>query len=318
LKRHASYNRFLHPVKTMAGSFTMASLPKPSFRPDGAASFVSGADQNEIDCYPSWKTRSFEYASWKPSSESEGSTQADLDSSGEFNAADLMPPGDFSAKQEDMKVSAPDYSSMLQMQMPDGHYMVPMMMMPMPMMQQAPMMASPFMVMPMPQQHPSDAVANISPVPRSDTKATSNTTVMWRNIPNNYSRDNLLALIDSHGFAGSYDFFYAPLDFSSNALVGYAFLNFVNTADADRFFCDFQGFTQWSLKSEKKSQVTWSQPLQGLQGHIERYRNSAVMHPDVSDDKKPVLFNQGQRVAFPMPTKTIRAPHLRECRPRGE
>lgn len=144
---------------------------------------------------------------------------------------------------------------------------------------------------------------------------TSKTTVMWRNIPNNFVRNDLLELLDSHGFKGAYDFFYSPVDFTSNALVGYAFINFVSNPDADRFYETFQGFTAWSLKSEKVSEVAWSQPLQGLEGHIERYRNSPVMHPDVSEDRRPLLFKDGEIIPFPKPTKKIRAPHLKECRP---
>jgi len=144
-----------------------------------------------------------------------------------------------------------------------------------------------------------------------------NTTVMWRNIPNNYSRDILLELLDSQGFDSAYDFFYSPIDFTNNALLGYAFINFVSTDEADRFYYHFHGFTKWSLKSEKLSEVAWSHPLQGLEGHIERYRNSPVMHPDVSDEKRPVLFKDGKRIPFPHPTKKLRAPHLKECRPKG-
>lgn len=144
------------------------------------------------------------------------------------------------------------------------------------------------------------------------------TTVMWKNLPNNYTRDDLLALIDSKDFRGSYDFFYAPVDFTSQALVGYAFVNFVSTKEADRFYDCFQNYKDWpTLKSEKVSVVTWSQPLQGLEGHIERYRNSPVMHPDVADDKRPVLFRGGERIPFPPPTKKLRPPHLKDCRPKA-
>lgn len=144
------------------------------------------------------------------------------------------------------------------------------------------------------------------------------TTVMWKNLPNNYTRDDLLALVDASGFASAYDFFYSPIDFTSNALVGYAFVNFVSTEQADKFYYHFQDFTAWTLKSEKVSMVTWSHPLQGLEGHIERYRNSPVMHEDVSDDKRPVLFKDGVRIPFPEPTKKLRAPHLKDCRPAKE
>jgi len=152
----------------------------------------------------------------------------------------------------------------------------------------------------------------------SFNSATGKTTVMWKNLPNNYTRDDLLGLINKHGFESTYDFFYSPIDFTSNALVGYAFLNFVSTEEANRFYDKFQNFTQWNLKSEKVSQVTWSHPLQGLDGHVERYRNSPVMHADVTDEKKPVLLQDGIRIAFPLPTKKLRAPHLKDCRPKGE
>jgi hypothetical protein len=144
-------------------------------------------------------------------------------------------------------------------------------------------------------------------------RQTEQTTVMWKNIPNNYTRDTLLALLDAKGFTGAYDFFYSPVDFTSKALVGYAFVNFVSTEQANRFYERFNGFSDWSLKSEKCSEVNWSQQ-QGLQGHIDRYRNSPVMHPDVPEANRPLLFQNGIIVEFPPPTKKLRAPHPKDCR----
>lgn len=145
------------------------------------------------------------------------------------------------------------------------------------------------------------------------TDDSAKTTLMWKNLPNNYRRGNLLELMNEQGFAGTYNFFYAPVDFTSDALLGYAFVNFVSTAEANRFKEHFQGFTEWTLQSEKVSDLAWSDPLQGLEGHIERYRNSPVMHQDISDDKKPMVLVDGQCIPFPAPTKKIRAPHVRGC-----
>merc|ERR1719408_676705 len=92
------------------------------------------------------------------------------------------------------------------------------------------------------------------PSSKAGSSSGKQTTVMWRNIPNNFTRDDLLKLIDNAGFEGTYDFFYSPVDFTSNALVGYAFINFCTTPDADRFYEHFQGFTEWTLKSEKVSE----------------------------------------------------------------
>lgn len=163
------------------------------------------------------------------------------------------------------------------------------------------------------QQAPAPLLSAPS-LPRS--VAAAKTTINWKNIPNNYSRDGLLSLINGRGFSGRYDFFYAPVDFTSNALVGYAFINFVSPEDADSFMHAFENFGDWELKSDKVSKVVWSN-LQGLDKHIERYRNSPVMHDDVADGTRPVLFENGCRIAFPLPTKKLRPPHLKDCRPRA-
>merc|ERR1711939_719329 len=129
------------------------------------------------------------------------------------------------------------------------------------------------------------------------------TTVMIRNMPNNYTREMLLELVDSMGFSGTYDFVYLPVDFRSQAGLGYAFINFVSVADAHFCFDRFEGFSAWKVPSEKVCTVTWSTPTQGLEAHIERYRNSPVMHTALPDEWKPVLLQRGMRVAFPLPTK---------------
>jgi hypothetical protein len=139
-------------------------------------------------------------------------------------------------------------------------------------------------------------------------------TLMVRNLPNNYSRRMLLQLMDSEGFAGQYDFVYLPIDFKSHASLGYAFINLASEDAARRFRRHFNGFSRWALPSQKVCRVSWSLPYQGLDAHIERYRNSPVMHEVVSDEFKPVLLNQGKRIAFPPPTKKIRAPRMRPGR----
>jgi len=140
------------------------------------------------------------------------------------------------------------------------------------------------------------------------------TTVMIRNMPNNYTLEMLLELADSMGFAGTYDFAYLPVDFRSQAGLGYAFLNFATVADANLCFDRLEGFSNWKVPSEKVCTVTWSHPTQGLEEHIDRYRNSPVMHPSIPAGWKPVLIRQGMRVPFPPPTKPIKTPKLRHGR----
>jgi len=138
------------------------------------------------------------------------------------------------------------------------------------------------------------------------------TTVMIRNMPNNYTREMMLDLVDVMGFKGCYDFAYLPVDFKSQAGLGYAFINFVSTEEAQRCFECFEGFCDWIVPSEKVCTVTWGAPYQGLESHIERYQNSPVMHPSIQDEWKPVLFEHGLRIAFPPPTKPIKTPKIRQ------
>jgi len=141
------------------------------------------------------------------------------------------------------------------------------------------------------------------------------TTVMLRNMPNNYTRDMLLELVDAMGFDGCYDFAYLPIDFKSQAGLGYAFINFVNSSEAQRCFEHFEGFSDWDVPSEKVCTVTWGSPYQGLEAHVERYQNSPVMHSSIADEWKPVLFDrEGARLPFPPPTKPIKTPKVRQQR----
>ena len=89
----------------------------------------------------------------------------------------------------------------------------------------------------------------------------------------------------------------------------HAFINFITTNEAQRCF---EGFSVWKVPSEKVCTVTWGSPYQGLDAHIERYQNSPVMHHSIPDDWKPVLLEQGVRIAFPAPTKPIKTPKVRQ------
>ena len=146
--------------------------------------------------------------------------------------------------------------------------------------------------------------------PRDECKQTSaeeRTTLMLRNLPNNYTRAMFLELLDEQGLAGCYDFVYLPCDFCRDANLGYAFVNF-DAAAVARAWTVFDGFSGWSLPSSKVCQVGWSGPHQGFTAHVERYRNSPVMHKSVPDAYKPVIFKDGKRKAFPRPTKKVKAP----------
>ena len=139
-------------------------------------------------------------------------------------------------------------------------------------------------------------------------KSKERSTVMLRNLPNNYTREMFLEMLDEHGLKGRYDFAYLPCDFYRYANLGYAFVNMVDSKAVDELWKTFHGFSDWALPTAKVCEVSWSGPHQGFKAHVERYRNSPVMHKSVPDEYRPVIFKNGVRKPFPRPTKRVKAP----------
>jgi len=149
------------------------------------------------------------------------------------------------------------------------------------------------------------------------------TTVMMRNLPFECTREVLIALLQDHGYTAMFDLLYLPIDFKFNNGIGYAFVNFVSPEIAQTFcsaftglqvfpmgaerMCGVTGFKVFPMGGERMCEVGWSD-VQGLETHVERYRNSPVMHDSVPDEYKPVLFVGSERVPFPKPTKKVRLP----------
>jgi len=148
-----------------------------------------------------------------------------------------------------------------------------------------------------------------APAPQEE----QNTTVMLRNLPVGYARETLMEKLNGAGFHSEYDFVYMPMNFRAKSTFGYAFVNFCTPGAAARSRATFTGFKDWGPDCEKASEVSWSDMHQGLKAHVERYRNSPVMHQSVPDEYKPVMLAHGVRVPFPPPTKRIRMPRIRRA-----
>jgi len=145
-------------------------------------------------------------------------------------------------------------------------------------------------------------VASIAEQRKTPSNASTEvTTVMLRNIPSHYNSVGLLALLDSEGFAGQYDFAYVPFDFRSRVTLGYAFVNFSSHDHALRAFQVFDKFTNWKGNSKKTCSVQWSR-TQGLEANFEvvRPRRDRSNFKDVHNDLKPVMFQNGRRINFPV------------------
>ncbi|CAK0799712.1 unnamed protein product [Prorocentrum cordatum] len=136
-------------------------------------------------------------------------------------------------------------------------------------------------------------------------KAPGWTTVMMRNIPFSYTCDSVIALLESRGFSGWFDFVYVPIKRTEALGVGYAFINVTSPQRAEEFMLAWEGFDEWtSSGSGTACSMCWS-VCQGLRENISRYRNSPFMRDNVPAIYKPVLMKDGVRIPFPKPTRPL-------------
>jgi RNA recognition motif-containing protein len=136
----------------------------------------------------------------------------------------------------------------------------------------------------------------------------SRTTVLFRNVLTTSMRSDLCMLLNNEGFKGQYDFLYVPANFKTMLSFGYAFVNFVSAQAAEAARQYFNGF-EWDVQGESSMlETSWSNPHQGYDVHVQRYRDCPVMHSSVSDEYKPIVLQGGVRAAFPAPTKRLIAP----------
>lgn len=147
-----------------------------------------------------------------------------------------------------------------------------------------------------------------SPPDEEAVQDDARTTLVIQQLPGRAGRRELCELLDAEGFAGGYDFLYAPVNFKALQCFGYSFVNFVDHPTAARALSHFHGRSWCHADEEKVLDVAWSDPHQGRQVHVERFRNSPVMHHIVPDEYKPLLLQDGVRVVFPPPTRKVVPP----------
>jgi hypothetical protein len=113
---------------------------------------------------------------------------------------------------------------------------------------------------------------------KSGSSSGGDTTMMLRNLPNEYTRKMLMNALDKCGFRGTYDFIYLPIDKCTHWNVGYAFVNFLCPDVAERCKQQLSGhrFPSEDPRPEKVTQVCRAH-VQGLEKNVEYYKRSAVM-----------------------------------------
>ncbi|XP_019180223.1 PREDICTED: protein terminal ear1 homolog [Ipomoea nil] len=116
----------------------------------------------------------------------------------------------------------------------------------------------------------------------SSSPVSGKTTVMIRNIPNQYQRESFMAFLDKYCIEShlQYDFLYLPMDFKTNNNVGYAFVNFTTAAAAAKIREVLQNHSWGVLRttngfftSKKICAVTWAR-IQGRRELVKHFQKS--------------------------------------------
>ncbi len=118
------------------------------------------------------------------------------------------------------------------------------------------------------------------------------TTVMIKNIPNKFSRELLLNIIDEN-FKKAYDLFILPTDVNGYKNFGYSFINFTSSYYIPYFYSVFNGKKWSSTNSQKICEITYSK-IQGRNNLLSHYSNKIIFRND--EAKK---YNSEQKFKIP-------------------
>lgn len=114
-------------------------------------------------------------------------------------------------------------------------------------------------------------------------------TVMVRNIPNNCSQQRLVREVEDAGFAGTFDFFYVPVDphRARGANRGYAFINFIDPSTVHNFRLAFEGQQVQGFQTSKVIMIT-AATLQGYQANYDHFYSKKVK--ELPPDAQPLFL----------------------------
>ena len=120
------------------------------------------------------------------------------------------------------------------------------------------------------------------------------TTLMIKNIPNKFSRDLILKIINQE-FEGAYDLFVLPTDANGYKNFGYSFINFTNTYYIPYFYFIFNDKKWPNTNSKKVCEITYSK-IQGRNNLISHYSNKIIYKNDLS--KKNETKEQRYKIPY--------------------
>ncbi|XP_027150347.1 protein terminal ear1-like [Coffea eugenioides] len=159
---------------------------------------------------------------------------------------------------------------------------------------------------------------------KEDSAFCSYTTVMIKNIPNQYRRNDLMQLLDIYckNYDLEYDFLYLPMDFWRKDNLGYAFVNFTSATAAKKIKDLLHGYVWCGNKiqdgiihSKKICEMSWAH-IQGRDALIKHFLDSYFTCDNI--EYLPVVLspprNGSNSGILPIPIGTMTG-LSKSCRP---
>ncbi|XP_055809480.1 protein terminal ear1 homolog [Solanum dulcamara] len=138
--------------------------------------------------------------------------------------------------------------------------------------------------------------------------SSNKTTVMIRNIPNQFRREPFMLFVDHYCCLNhwEYDFLYLPIDFRTNNNVGYAFVNFTSGCAASEIRKVLKYFKWHGVEtptgvysSRKICEVSWAR-IQGKEQLVKHFSQSKFVCD--TDEYLPVVFSPPRNGSFRLTT----------------
>ncbi|CAK9171712.1 unnamed protein product [Ilex paraguariensis] len=156
--------------------------------------------------------------------------------------------------------------------------------------------------------------------PLGDDSDCENTTVMIKNIPNQFRRSMLLEILDRYCEEDGleYDFVYLPFDFKHDNNLGYAFVNFTSNYGAKKVGDLMQNHKWGAVRSSKGlyqsmkiCEIRWAR-IQGKNELVRHFQNSSFACS--TKEYLPVVLspprNGSTSITMPITVGKCRASHL--------
>ena len=113
------------------------------------------------------------------------------------------------------------------------------------------------------------------------TQEDKRTTLMIKNIPNKFTKDNFLDIFNLK-FCGKFDLFLLPTDIKEKKNYGYAFINFINYFYIIYFYHLFNGKKWANTNSVKICEIVYSK-IQGITKMVKHYPIKVMYQKEIKD-----------------------------------